>query len=141
MAPGTKVKVEVNRDSQKKSFELELVELPAEEGQESSSTQTSAAEKSSIFGGVIVADLDDDVRQMLKIPKEVQGAVIAGTDPSSPTAAAGLHEGDVIQEVNKQPAKNAKDLVALTKKLKPEQKVLLRVWSRGQSGFVALASQ
>jgi len=40
--------------------------------------------------------------------------------------------------VNKQPVRNAKDLVAISKKLKPNEKILIRVWSQGRSGFVAL---
>jgi len=44
----------------------------------------------------------------------------------------------VIQEVNKQPVKNAKDLVAISQKLKPNEKILLRVYSQGRSGYVAL---
>jgi S1-C subfamily serine protease len=44
----------------------------------------------------------------------------------------------VIQEVNKQPVKNPKDLVAISKRLKPNEKILIRVWSQGRSGFVAL---
>jgi S1-C subfamily serine protease len=51
---------------------------------------------------------------------------------------AGLREGDVIQEVNKQPVKNAKDLVAISKKLKANEKILLRVYSQGRSGYIAL---
>jgi len=64
--------------------------------------------------------------------------VIAEIDADSPAAKAGLREGDVIQEVNKQPVKNAKDLVAISKRLKPDEKILIRVWSQGRSSFVAL---
>src|SRR5437867_3394592 len=95
MAPGAKVKLDANRDSQKKTFDVELVELPAEKAQpETPPTQNATPEKSPIFGGVIVADIDDDVRQFLKLPKEIQGAVIAEIDPASAAAAAGLREGD-----------------------------------------------
>jgi S1-C subfamily serine protease len=59
-------------------------------------------------------------------------------DPDSPAAKAGLKEGDVIQEVNKQAVKSAKDLVAISKKLKPTEKILMRVYSQGSSGYVAL---
>ncbi|PYK15075.1 MAG: hypothetical protein DME64_08365, partial [Verrucomicrobia bacterium] len=59
-------------------------------------------------------------------------------DADSPAGKAGLREGDVIQEVNKQPVKNAKDLVAISQKLKPNEKILLRVYSQGRSGYVAL---
>ena len=64
--------------------------------------------------------------------------MIAEIDADSPAAKAGLREGDVIQEVNKQPVKNAKDLVAISKRLKPNEKILIRVWSQGRSGYVAL---
>ena len=64
--------------------------------------------------------------------------MIADIDPDSPAAKAGLREGDVIQEVNKQPVKSAKDLLAISKKLKPNEKVLMRVYSQGRSSYVAL---
>jgi serine protease Do len=91
-----------------------------------------------VFGGVAVADITDDVRSALNLPKDVQGAVIAEIDADSPAGKAGLREGDVIQEVNKQPVKSAKDLVAISKKLKANEKILLRVSSQGRSGYVAL---
>jgi serine protease Do len=71
----------------------------------------------------------------------VQGAVIADIDPNSHAAKAGLREGDVIQEVNKQPVKSAKDLVAISKKLKPTEKILMRVYSQGRSSYVALEAK
>jgi S1-C subfamily serine protease len=78
------------------------------------------------------------LRTALNLPKEIQGAVIVELDSASPAAQAVLREGDVIQEANKQPVKNAKDLVALSKKLKPNEKILMRVYSQGRSGYVAL---
>ena len=74
----------------------------------------------------------------LNLPKDVQGAVIAEVDADSSAGKAGLREGDVIQEVNKQRVKNAKDLVAVSKQLKPNEKILIRVYSQGRSGYVAL---
>ena len=64
--------------------------------------------------------------------------MIAEIDADSPAGKAGLREGDVIQEVNKQPVKKTKDLVAVSKKLKATEKILLRVYSQGRSGYVAL---
>jgi serine protease Do len=91
-----------------------------------------------VFGGVAVADITDDIRSALNLPKDVQGAVIAEVDADSPAGKAGLREGDVIQEVNKQRVKNAKDLVGVSKQLKPNEKILMRVYSQGRSGYVAL---
>jgi serine protease Do len=141
MAPGTKVQIEVNREGQTKTFDVELAEMPASaaaEGAEAPPEEGAQPEKTTIFGGVAVADISDDIRSALNLPKGVQGSVIAEIDAGSPAGKAGLREGDVIQEVNKQPVKNAKDLVAISKKLKPNEKILIRVYSQGRSGYVAL---
>src|SRR6266496_1383911 len=141
MSPGTKVQIEVNREGQKKTLGVDLVEMPAAAMQpatETSPEESAPPEKSTVFGAVVVADVTDDVRTPLNLPKEIQGAVIVELDSASPAAQAGLREGDVIQEVNKQPVKNAKDLVAISKKLKPNEKILMRVYNQGRSGYVAL---
>jgi S1-C subfamily serine protease len=62
-------------------------------------------------------------------------------DAESPAAKSGLREGDVIQEVNQQPVKSAKDLLVISKKLKPNEKTLMRVYSQGRSGYVALEAK
>src|SRR5256885_5731964 len=141
MAPGTKAHIEVNREGQKKTFYVELGEMPAgaaEENAEASPEESAQPEKATVFGGVAVADITEDIRNALNLSKDIKGAVIAEVDADSPAAKAGLREGDVIQEVNKQPVKNAKDLVAISKRLKPDEKILIRVWSQGRSSFVAL---
>jgi serine protease Do len=141
MAPGSKAQIEVNREGQTKTFDVELAEMPAgmtAEGPEASPEESAQPEKTTVFGAVAVADITDDIRTALNLPKDVQGAVIAEVDTDSPAGKAGLREGDVIQEVNKQPVKNAKDLVAVSKKLKPNEKILMRVYSQGRSGYVAL---
>jgi serine protease Do len=141
MAPGTKVQIEVNREGQSKIINVELAEMPAgetEDGAESTPDESAQPEKATVFGGVAVADITDDIRTALNLSKDIKGSVIAEIDADSPAAKAGLREGDVIQEVNKQSVRNAKDLVAISKKLKPNEKILIRVWSQGRSGFVAL---
>jgi serine protease Do len=141
MQPGTRVQVEVNREGQKKTFDVELAEMPpgtTAEGAEATPEESAEPEKTTVFGGVAVADITDDIRSALNLPKDIHGAVIAEIDADSPAGKAGLREGDVIQEVNKQPVKNAKDLVVITKKLKPSEKILIRVYSQGRSGYVAL---
>jgi serine protease Do len=120
MPPGTKAHFEVNREGQTKTFDVQLTEMPAgaaEGGTETSSQEPAQPEKTTVFGGVAVTNISEDIRTALNLPKEVQGAVIADIDEDSPAAKAGLREGDVIQEVNKQPVKSAKDLVAIGKEI------------------------
>src|SRR5256714_9700716 len=144
MAPGTKAQIDVNRERQTKTFDVQLGEMPpgaADEGTETSSEETAQPEKTTVFGGVAVATITEDIRTALNLPKDVQGAVIAAIDADSPAAKTGLREGAVIQEVNKQPVKSAKDLLAVSKKLRPNEKVLMRVYSQGRSGYVALEAK
>jgi serine protease Do len=142
MAPGSRAQIQVNREGQEKKFDVQLIEMPAgvteEGGPEASPEESTQPEKTTVFGGVAVADITDDIRSALNLPKEIQGTVIAEVDADSPAGKAGLREGDVIQEVNKEPVRNAKDLVAVSKKLKPNEKILIRVYSQGRSGYVAL---
>jgi serine protease Do len=141
MSPGTNVQIEINRESQTKTFDVELAEMPTSAitaAPETSPEQEAEPAKSTVFGGVVITDITDDVRTALNFPKEIQGAVIVELDSASPAAQAGLRSGDVIQEGNKQPIRNAKDLVAFSKKLKPSEKILMRVYSQGRSGYVAL---
>src|SRR4029077_9054263 len=128
------------REGETKTFDVPLAEMPAAaaEGTESAPQQGGQPEKATVFGGVAITNITDDIRTALNLPKDVQGAVIADIDPDSPAAKAGLREGDVIQEVNKQPVKSAKDLGAISKRLKPNEKILIRVYSQGRSGYVAL---
>jgi serine protease Do len=144
MAPETKVQIEVNRGGEMKTFDVQLAEMPASvtnRGSESKPQQGVQPEKTTVLGGVAVTDITQDVRTALKLPKDVQGAVIADIDSDSAAAKAGLREGDVIEDVNKQPVKSAKDLVAISKKLKPNEKNLIRFYSHGRSGYVALEPQ
>jgi serine protease Do len=141
MAPGTKAAIDVNREGETKTFNVQLGEMPATAAGENTETapqEPAQPEKATVFGGVAVTNITDDIRSALNLPKEVQGAVIADIDADSPAAKAGLREGDVIQEVNKQPVKSARDLVAITKKLRPNDKILIRVYSQGRSGYIAL---
>ena len=142
MPPGSKAQIQVNREGQTRMFDVQLTEMPAgvteEAGPEGSPEESTQPEKTTVFGGVAIADITDDVRSALNFPKDIHGAVIAEIDADSPAGKAGLREGDVIQEVNKQPVKNAKDLVAASKKLRPNEKILIRVYSQGRSGYVAL---
>src|SRR5881394_155610 len=83
MAPGSKAQIEVNREGQTKTFEVELAEMPAgttEEGPETSPEENAQPEKTTVFGGVAVADVTDDLRSALNLPKDIQGAVIAEID-------------------------------------------------------------
>jgi serine protease Do len=65
----------------------------------------------------------------LRIPDAVQGALVAQVGADSNSAEAGLQQGDVIVEINRQPVKNAEAAVKLCTQAKGAR-ILLRVWRR-----------
>ena len=70
-----------------KLINVELAEMPAgeaQEGAETSPEESAQPEKATVFGGVAVADVTDDIRTALNLSKDVKGAVIADIDADSP---------------------------------------------------------
>jgi len=56
-----------------------------------------------------------------------RGATVAQVYPAGPAARAGLHSGDVIQQINGQQVSNGSDLVGMLDKLHPGDKAELSV--------------
>lgn len=75
---------------------------------------------------------------MLKNGKD--GVVIAGVEPGSPAAEKGLENGDVIERVNGQDVKTAKDVRDAVTSANTDGKEYIRLLIKGQNGnrFVAL---
>ena len=88
--------------------------------------------------GVTIIELSRQVRQLLRIPGEVQGTVVLDLRAYSAAAVAGLRPGDVIQSVNRQDISSAEDALRLAKNDK-DKRTLLRVWSPpGGSHFILI---
>jgi len=139
ITPGTEVGLKISRGGKVKELEVTLKEFPSDRlaGRSASPGESSKAD---LLDGVTVDDLTPEARRQFEIPAGVRGAVVVEVDPNSPPAEAGLRPGDVIQEIDRQPVKNAEEAVAMSD-LKGAKSVLLRVWSRGGSRFVIVKDQ
>lgn len=133
-APGAAVPMNVLRDGKTVNLTVTVKELPGDKLADA----TPAADKAEdALHGVGVADLDQATRDQLKVPSQIKGAVIVSLDEDSVAYDAGLRQGDVILEINRQPVKNADQATALC--AKPESKVsLVKVWSRGGTRFIVV---
>jgi len=141
-APGSKVPLKLIRDGKEQTLSVKLGELPAEglakAGGRSGGLRRGAG--ADPFDGMAVEDLDARGRRQFNIPNQVRGALVTAVEPDSAGAAAGLREGDVILEINRQPVSSADEAVRLSEGINSDR-VLLRVWSQGGSRYVVLEAK
>ena len=133
--PGSQVHLVVNRNGESKAFDVTLGSVP--ENKVAKASESNGEARREALGGVSVTDLDQNTRAELKIPQNVQGAVITQVAPDSAAYEAGLRTGDVITELNRQPVKNAQDAVAETEKQRTNE-TLVKVWTKEGSHYLAV---
>lgn len=126
--PKTKVNVKAIRDGKEKNFSVTLGVLPGDQVSVSGGEDSGSDTKVEHLEGVGVSDLDSRTRLQLGIPPDINGALVTEVDPDSKAADAGLREGDVIMEINRQTVSSADEAVALSEKAKGDR-VLLLVYS------------
>jgi serine protease Do len=88
--------------------------------------------------GLGLADLTPELRQQLQASDEVHGAVIERVTPGSPADNAGLQQGDVITEVNRQPVSSAADVQKALGSVSKDSTALVLVWTNAGVTFRVL---
>jgi serine protease Do len=133
IAPGTKVNVTFLRSENgkkpvEKTLTVVLGTLPGQANARNDNTPDEQKDSNyDSLDGVEVGDIDSNARQQYGIPNSVRGAVVTSVDENSNSADAGVREGDVIQEINREPVRTADDAVKLSDKAHGKR-VLLKVW-------------
>jgi serine protease Do len=133
--PGTTVPVGIMRNGRNQTLQVKVQELPG--SQELAEANAPNHNDTGTLNGVTVSDLDRDARREFKVPADVTGAMVTEVDPASAAAQAGRKPGDVIEEINRHPVKNADDAVRLTENT-GSKRTLVRVWENGGSHHVVV---
>lgn len=115
--PGTQVTLTVLRDNREQQLRATLGEFVPEaakadeEGAGDGSTGKATGKL-----GLGVQPVTPELAKQLRLPAGVQGLAVMQVDPTGPAAEAGIGEGDVIEEVNRQPVHTVAELqVALAR--------------------------
>ena len=137
MQPGTDVTLTVLRDGREERFSLKLAELPA---RTSGAGEQQGDQGSGDTGkyGLTVEPLTPDLATRLGLKASDQGIVVSQVDPNGPAADAGIVQGDVIQEVNRQAVRNANEFGAALKR-SGARPALVLVNRRGRTVYLTLA--
>jgi serine protease Do len=133
MDPNSTINLKVMRDGQMQNIAVTLGEFPSKE------EQASAASDNPENGlGVSVENLTPDTARELKLPASAKGVLVDQVKAGSRAEEAGLHRGDVIQQVNRQPVTSAQEFSQAVHGAKKDAPVLLLVNRNGDTMFLAV---
>ncbi|MCE5312655.1 MAG: DegQ family serine endoprotease [Nitrospiraceae bacterium] len=126
-APGAKVKVTVLRNGKPLIVPVVIGELPAEDGETQSVSET--ADNS--LSGVYVQDVTDEVVAELNLGKKIKGVLVTKIEEKSPALGV-LMPGDIIMEINRKPITSTKEFTAEAKKITKQKDILVLI-KRGKA--------
>ncbi len=145
-SPNSSAALEILRDGRKQEINATLGEMPQAKttaSAKSNSKRLGKGQNNSNQGALDdteITDLSGQLRRALDVPLNVRGALVSKVEPESDSFIAGLRTGDVIMEVNRQPVTDARTAIQLSRNSRGRS-VLLRVWSKDGSHYVALKNE
>ena len=131
--PGSKVTLVVIRNGKEKKFKVKLGDLKA--AFEAKKGQTPEAGEPSGNLGLLVRSLTPDIQRRYGLNTD-SGVVVVEVQPSGAASKAGIQPGDVIEEVNRKPVRNAEEFNAVISRIEKEDPILLAVRRGESSNFV-----
>jgi serine protease Do len=133
--PGTTIPLTVRRGTSTLNVSVKLGELPADHEK-----TADRGSQNDDLQGLQVEPLTPAVRQQLHLGEQAHGVVISQVDPSGAAADAGIHEGDVVEEVNHQAVTNVSEFEQAMRAASGKA-ILLRVVRDGSGFYVAIAGK
>jgi serine protease Do len=139
MAPRTDVLLVVLRNGTEKRIPVTLGEEPAAPAEKPAAALASA-DRAAILDGIDVSELTADLENHLHLTSGTRGVVVTSLNSTSLAAAAGLQEGDVIEQVNRKPVESV-PAYRDAARLAGGDAVLLFVNRGGATRFVVIAPE
>jgi serine protease Do len=135
-SPGSSVKVTVLRDGKEKEITVVLGERPTTTAGRAPG-QEKPEEEASKKMGFTVQNLTADIAKQLGYQKD-HGVVITAVTPGSPAEDAGLHQGDLVKQVNKVDVRSVEDFNRVVAKVQNGDVVALLVRRGSNTFYVAI---
>jgi serine protease Do len=132
---GQKIEIEVLREGKPTKVPVTTAKMPSEPKE-----QKAGQREMKEWFGFQVRPITPEIAKQLGLAK-AEGVVITGVEVGSVAQEAGLREGDVILEVNRQKIRNEDDYRKAMGKAKPDKGVLLLVGRGNSTFFVSLVER
>jgi S1-C subfamily serine protease len=139
-APGTAVKLRINRAGETREVPVTLAARPGTEAGERGATAPGGDERSPLEG-VDVEALTPAIARELQLPAGTRGVVVSDVDARSAAGEAGLQRGDIIQQVNRKPVATVAEFNSAVRASAGQRSVVLLVNRGGASVFVAIENR
>lgn len=107
-APGSNATVVVVRDGSEKSLSVKLDE--AQVSRDAANRASNGGDDDKAALGVAVSPLSPEMASRSGLGRNARGVVVQDVDPDGRAADAGIQEGDIILEVNRQPVQSVEEL-------------------------------
>jgi len=129
----TKATLKIIRDGREQEVTVTI-------GEQAETVKVASADFSTenALAGLEVQSLDLQAARELGLHGKVQGVVVVDVEPDSLADRAGLAQGDVIKEINRQPIKSVRDYEKIVSNLKKDESVLLLINRRGTALFITV---
>ncbi|HUP65746.1 MAG TPA: Do family serine endopeptidase [Thermoanaerobaculia bacterium] len=133
--PGTRVRVEVIRNGDRRTIVVPTGERPADGVAVTRPDERENPESARSKIGISVQELTPDARRTFGIGAGVNGVLITHVRPVSPAGEAGMIDGDVIVELNGEAVRTAGDVQRIVERAQSRQYLRFYVTRtfRGQS--------
>lgn len=138
---GDDVPIIVLRNGAATTLTVQVGERPSDDllAQNGGTTPPPAMEKlNNVLSGLTVESLTPELKGQLKLPEQTAGVVVKEVKAGSAVEAAGLQQGDVIQEINREVVGSLSDFQSIASKIEKESLVVLLLSRRGNNLFVAV---
>lgn len=133
---GRKVPVTVVRNGKEVALDVVIVELPVVKTEKARDGRGADA---NALDALEVEDITSRLRREMNLPAEIKGVLITDVKPESAAESAGLQEGDVIEEINRQPIRNFVDYTKAARKIKAGENVLLLIFRENRHLYVTVS--
>ncbi len=136
--PGSTAKLTIWRDEKEAAVSVTLQELRSDQARRSEPPRGERSAREPLFGFAL-ADLNDDTREAFRIPRAVDGVLVARVWPGSPADEQGLQAGDVIVAIGGEAVARTTEATKKLDAAKTEKRPAVLLISRqGVTRFVVL---